>query len=398
MSIDRRLSAIQFGVNKNFNHAPDINCKLPRSRSMETIFRNAVEKRMSSSSEECIDISDENLNVDIFAENNSCNGSRPQDDQLQPSTSGYNENKQICDQQMDTSLPIQQHHELSVAEKTEQMILEAEAAKAKIYPNTPGKDFRFIVQMDEDYLVIGGHVDGAMQMKIVNSEYVDFGKLLPKDHIATEEDIGLELVIKNGKTFWMPVADTGAINGFSKWEQAFRVFSNIYARAHPHRSSELIQYNHIIHSIASQYIWENVYSYDKEFRLHLSKHPERSWAIILQQAWTMKLRDRIPRDGYAGNNSYHGGGHHGKSGQHNPGSGGGAHFKSKSAEPCRRFNRGKCNLGSACAYDHRCAYAPCNKFGHSILNCRKLMADKERNKGTGNQGPGPVAGTSDAKN
>ena len=72
-------------------------------------------------------------------------------------------------------------------------------------------------------------------------------------------------------------------------------------------------------------------------------------------------------------------------------------FKSKSAEPCRWFSRGKCNLGSACTYDHRCAYAPCNKFVHSILNCRKLMADKERNKGTGNQGSGPVSGSSDAK-
>ena len=30
-------------------------------------------------------------------------------------------------------------------------------------------------------------------------------------------------------------------------------------------------------------------------------------------------------------------------------------------------------------FDHRCAYGPCGKFGHSILNCRKLAADRERN-------------------
>ena len=33
--------------------------------------------------------------------------------------------------------------------------------------------------------------------------------------------------------------------------------------------------------------------YDKDFRLHMAKHPTRSWAIILQQAWSVWLKDRI---------------------------------------------------------------------------------------------------------
>ena len=48
------------------------------------------------------------------------------------------------------------------------------------------------------------------------------------------------------------------------------------------------------------------------------------------------------------------------------------------SEPCRKFNRGKCNFGLSCKFDHHCAYKPCNKFGHSILNCRKLAADREK--------------------
>ena len=41
---------------------------------------------------------------------------------------------------------------------------------------------------------------------------------------------------------------------------------------------------------------------------------------------------------------------------------------------CRSYNRGRCSFGRTCRYDHRCSY--CFKFGHAIINCRKLAADK----------------------
>ena len=83
------------------------------------------------------------------------------------------------------------------------------------------------------------------------------------------------------------------INSLSRWEQAFCIFSNIHVRAFPHRSTELIEYNHVIHTIAGMYVWDNVYNYNKEFRIHLAKHPSHSWSVILQQAWSMKLKDHI---------------------------------------------------------------------------------------------------------
>ena len=150
--------------------------------------------------------------------------------------------------------------EISPEEHTNNLIREAKAAKARILPNkVKGNDYKFIAQMDEDYLVVGGHIDEGMQSKIINGEYVDFGKLLPRDRIASEEDSHLELVMRNGKTFWMPVSETVTISNFSKWEQAFRIYSNIYTKRFPNKSTELIQYNHIIHTIASIYTWKNVY-------------------------------------------------------------------------------------------------------------------------------------------
>ena len=155
------------------------------------------------------------------------------------------------------------------------------------------------------------------------------------------------------------------INSYSKWEQAFRVYSNIYMKFHPERGSELIQYSHIIHTAVLTYSWDNVYLYDKEFRLHMARFPERSWAIILHQAWTMRLKDcnsYSSGKNSSNNNAYHG--HDNKRGR--------AH------KICRKFNRGCCTYGSSCKFEHQCSY--CFKLGHAAVNCRKAIADKERGR------------------
>ena len=152
---------------------------------------------------------------------------------------------------------------LTAEEKAAKYLIDAKNAKARIYPKTgnanQSENFKTTAMMDEDYLVIGAHIDESMQQKIVRGEYIDFGKLLPRDKIiSSEEDNRLELVIRNGKTIWLPVSESVTINNFSKWEQAFRIYSNMYTKRYPEKSSELIQYNHIIHTIAGMYVWDNV--------------------------------------------------------------------------------------------------------------------------------------------
>ena len=97
-------------------------------------------------------------------------------------------------------------------------------------------------------------MDESMQIRIFRGEYVDFSKLLPRDKVMSDDDSWLQLIIRNGKTFWAPVAETAAINNFNKWEQAFRIYSNIYTLYHPHKLSELIEYNHVIHMISQSYV------------------------------------------------------------------------------------------------------------------------------------------------
>ena len=225
--------------------------------------------------------------------------------------------------------------------------------------------------VDENYLVIGAHVDPTIQQKIVNNEFIDFAKLLPKGRFegVHEDESKLELVTRGGSTYFVPAGDrkNSSISSFAKWEQAFRVFSNIFTRVYPGKATELIQYNHIIHLAASTYIWDNVYMYDKEFRMHISNFPQRSWAVILQQAWAMYLKDRISQRFENGNR---------------PGA-------RKINEICRRFNKGKCPNGNSCKYEHRCEVKECGKYGHGAHICQK------RNK-NGNGGNHSKSGSSSA--
>ena len=102
-------------------------------------------------------------------------------------------------------------------------------------------------------------------------------------------------------TYWYPVGnkDTQAINGFAKWETAFHVFANIYCTEYPLKAGELLQYSHVIHTASQMYYWDNVYLYDHEFRFHMSRHPQRSWAVILKQAWNLRLKDKIRYDNFS---------------------------------------------------------------------------------------------------
>ena len=115
----------------------------------------------------------------------------------------------------------------------------------------------------------------------------------------------------------------------------------------------------MIFTASQSYIWDNVYQYDREFRMHISKYPERSWAIILQQAWTMYLKNKISVNSHFDYSNRQGG--------FTPGSG---TPKSKK-DVCKRFNKGLCSRGRGCRYVHHCL--ECSKFGHGAHICRRRL-------------------------
>ena len=41
--------------------------------------------------------------------------------------------------------------------------------------------------VDEDYLLVGTHIDENTKQKVINGEYVDFAKLLPSDRLVEDD-------------------------------------------------------------------------------------------------------------------------------------------------------------------------------------------------------------------
>ena len=284
--------------------------------------------------------------------------------------------------------------------------MQRERSKAKLY-EVPGNSQSFVnafpnvanavnlsqqpcninvTQIDQDYQMIDVHIEETVKCKIQSFEYMDFSKLLTENKVVGEEDQCLEIVNRNGMTYLSPISDRDAvsISSYNKWEQAFRVYSNILTSKHPGKATELLQYNHTIHTASMSYQWDNVYAYDKEFRHHISRHPYRSWTVILQQAWTMLLKDRIRND----NSFFH-------KGQFSGSSSGRVNKKDK--EPCRRFNKGRCTYSLSCKFDHRCLVKKCGKFSHGAHQCQVRLQQENTEHTNTTENGNKMANVSDNK-
>ena len=319
-----------------------------------------VNKRGSSSSEELVDTSDELIDLNTMMTQQNIVDRRDSREGDSRRNNSYVDDGQVAHCSRYEQPQRQQERKQPGEARAEEMICQAEATKAKMY-DVPGKSQEYLINAiaDEGYSVVAAHLDDATKQRIENDEFVDFAKLIPKDRVIAMADSNLMemLVNKEGRTFWSPISDRDktAINSYQKWEVAFRIFSNVYTAKYPQRAVKLTQYHHIIYTAAQTYVWEQVYAYDVDFRIHIANYPERKWSTILQLAWNVRLRDRI-------NNSY-------GSNRQSTGSNGGHDRNKTRRELCWKYNQGRCTYGSSCRFEHRCSL--CLKFGHGSHICRR---------------------------
>ena len=199
--------------------------------------------------------------------------------------------------------------------------------------------------------------------------------------------------------FLAPARKENKINGFRKWEQAFRIYATIYCGANPQRAREVWQYISIINTAVSAYISENVYHYNIVFRQLMEFNPARSWAVTYTQMWNLSMKDPLPRN--FGKGSFHqGGGSNFKNlgsshagGSNNTGNSGNKQGRRKS-DYCWSFNKGqKCKFGAKCKFIERCSY--CDGSSHGVINCNKLAAKKDNNREGDREAPGASPPVSD---
>ena len=219
------------------------------------------------------------------------------------------------------------------------------------------------IRDDDEFVHITSHIDPNLRQKIQRGEYVELEKLIKRNRTSgfdNDRDLALDIVTKDGHTYLTPKTEKGnTIQNVRRWEQAFRVYASIYSEANPTRGTEIWQYVEIINRAALKYTWENVSSYDHQFRRWMSDNPLRSWSKTLTQIWNLELTDSVSKSsGSFGKNA----------------------SKSGREQVCWKYNRGKCDYGKDCHYPHKCSF--CFVKGHPAIACR---IRKGENKSSGFQ-------------
>ena len=218
---------------------------------------------------------------------------------------------------------------------------------------------------DNEFFRVTCHVANVLRERIQKGDYVELEKLLPKVKGWAGNNNKMNLIFKDGHSYFVPAAPESKISGVRRWEQAFRVYAAIYSEANPSRAAEIWQYVHIINVAASAYSWENVSTYDYTFRQLMAANLQRSWAKIYQQMWSISMRDPVTRFNSNGHNNGHNSNF--QSNKHQGGNG-----QQKRVKYCWDFNKGrKCKDGDKCRYVDRCSV--CDEASHGKNTCLKKV-------------------------
>ena len=244
----------------------------------------------------------------------------------------------------------------------EEAVADAEKYKAG-FSNKGNKPYITVDEIDDKFFHIACHVEPQLRIKCTRGEFVELEKLLQqviRSQKANPDEQKFELVTRNGQTYVTPQEKDAKITNVRKWEQAFRIYANLYSTTNPHRSAEIWQYVDVIHTAASSFAWDNVARYDLTFRHLMAANPERSWARIYTQGWSLNMRDPVQfRSAHSSTNHFS----NAREGK----------VKNKSRY-CWRFNKNKCKFGDTCRYEHKCSY--CDGI-HGAINCPKKTNKKD---------------------
>ena len=223
------------------------------------------------------------------------------------------------------------------------------------------RHMRYLDCEDDEFFHTTCHIDAVLKEKISKGQFVELEKLLQKKLQSGQQEGRLQLINKDGASFFVPPIDRDTkIDSIKKWEQAFRAYTTIYCKSNPHRAGEILQYADVIHRAASIFSWDNVAKYDYVFRQLMAEKPHRSWAKVYTQMWNITLNEPIRKFNDNGNNNKQG-----SQGR-------------KKDSYCWKFNKNSCNYGKNCKFEHKCSY--CGAYNHSFQNCLKRQGKKnERN-------------------
>ena len=133
-------------------------------------------------------------------------------------------------------------------------------------------------------------VTQADKLKIWSGGYVNIHHFLEK---TEEENRTSKWDIGDDGTFTKHTVLKKVKNVFD-WTTAFQRYMGIYLQMNPSKSLELLLYSETIRIASINYSvfgWRN---YDEQFRIMISKFPNRSWAELDSSLWLRLIVSPVP--------------------------------------------------------------------------------------------------------
>lgn len=218
--------------------------------------------------------------------------------------------------------------------------------------------------IDMKHFHLTSHVDRKLRESILEGDFtVDFRRLVPQSRSHCKTDNRLQVVNNDGRSYFVPADKDNFkdITGYKQWEVAFKVFMGVYLTKWPERAGELLEYSHVIQTASLTYPWESVYNYDIAIRELMTDKPNRLWGSICHHTWAIELGEPMGKMNTVVSNSF-----------------GSGNMNRQYKKICWKFNKGRCNFGANCEFDHRCSV--CGGRNHGRHNCYKRGRNQERNR------------------
>ena len=92
-----------------------------------------------------------------------------------------------------------------------------------------------VLDCDDEFFHVTCHVDNNLKQKIQCGDFVELEKLLPKTRSRPGSENKMDLVFREGHSYFVSTASESKITGIRRWEQAFRIYAAIYSEANPAR-------------------------------------------------------------------------------------------------------------------------------------------------------------------
>lgn len=175
------------------------------------------------------------------------------------------------------------------------------------------------------------HVSDALRAKVVEGGYIELGSLLHSPSVQREKGGNLVVV---GDQIMLNHQKAAKIGDIEKWTDAFMIYISIFARAHPDKLQDLLNYMSNVRLGAKRYGGLGWKYYDEQYRMRKALDPSSTWAVD-HELWMLYMYYSPPGS------------------------------TTSRQQKCWGFNNGRCGY-RPCRFSHMCFKCAGN---HPAVNC-----------------------------